>query len=81
MKQICFTILKSYSFNKVEKKLSEAESAALKCIIELKDLIIQKAGEDNTIVVTERTRHVEKIKSLLSDSSNFMQFLNDELSG
>lgn len=34
----------------------------LKCVIERKDLIIQKASEDNAIVATERTKHIEKIK-------------------
>ena len=60
---------------------SGAECNALKCVFESKDFIIQKASEGNTIDVREQTKHIEEIKSLLSDSSNFMQFLNAEMSG
>ena len=72
LKDICFSTLKSYSFDKVGKKLSEAESLALKNLIERKDLVIQKAGKDNTVVITDCTKHLEGIKYLFSDSSKFM---------
>ena len=42
LKDICFSTLKSYSFNKVEKDLSDAE---LKNLIECKDLLIKKADK------------------------------------
>ena len=38
LKDICFTTLKSYSFGKLKKYISEANSIALKIIIEHKDL-------------------------------------------
>ena len=44
LKDICFATLKSYSFNKIEKKLSEGNFIALKNLIERKDLVILKAG-------------------------------------
>ena len=78
LKEICFSTLKSYSFARVEKKLSEAESIALKNLIEGKDLVIQKAGKGNTVVVTDHTKYLAGIKSLLSDSSKFMQLPIDE---
>ena len=40
LKDICFSTLKSYSFDKIEKKLSEAKFLALKNLIEHKDLVI-----------------------------------------
>ena len=43
LKDICFSTLKSYGFDKVEKNLSEAEYVAFKILIERKDLLIQKA--------------------------------------
>ena len=71
LEDICYSTLKSYSFDKVEKK-SEAESIALKNLIERKDLVIQKAGKGNTVVITDRTKYLEGMKSLCLDSSKFM---------
>ena len=51
------------------KKLSEAESIALKSLIACKDLVFQKAGKGNTVVITERTKYEKEIKFLLLDSS------------
>ena len=70
--------MKSYSFEKVEKNLSEVESIALKNLIEPKDQVIQKAGKGNKVVITDRTKYLEGIKSLLSDNSKFMQLPTDE---
>ena len=78
LKYICFTTLKSYSSDKVEKNLSEAEFLALKNLIEHKDLVIQKAGKDNTLVITDYTKYLEWIKSLLLDSGKFIQLAVDK---
>ena len=42
LKDICFSTLKSFSYEKVENKLSEAEFLALENLIAHKDLVIQK---------------------------------------
>ena len=63
LKDICFLTLKSYSFDKVEKKLSEAEFLALRNLIEHKELVIQKVDKDNAVVITDRTKYLEGIKS------------------
>ena len=42
-----------------KNSLSEVESIALKILIERKDLVIQKADKDNTVVITERTKCLE----------------------
>ena len=78
LKDICFSTLKSYSFDKVEKHLPEVEFLALKNLTEHKDLAIQKADKGNAVVITDRTKYLEGIKSLLSDSSKFMQLPIDE---
>ena len=54
---------KSYSFDKVEKNLSEVEFLLLKSLIERKDLVLQKADKSNTVVITDRTKYLEGIKS------------------
>ena len=78
LKDICFSTLKSYSFHKNERNLSEAEFLALKNLIEHKDLVIQKEGKGNTVVITDSTKYLECIKSVLLDSSKFMQLPFDE---
>ena len=62
----------------LKKKLS-AESIALENVIERKELVIQKAGKGNAVVITDRTKHLEVVKSLLSDSSKFTQLPIDEV--
>ena len=47
-------------------------------MIERKDLIIQETDKGNTVVITNRTKYLEGIKSLLSDSNKFMQLPFDE---
>ena len=74
----CFSSLKPYSFDKVEKNLSEAESIALKSLVERKDLVLQKEDKGNTIATTDRTKYLEGIQSLLLDSSKFMQLPIDQ---
>ena len=78
LKDLCFSTLKSYSFHKVERNLSEAEVLALKNLIEHKDLVIQKEGKGNTVVITDCTKYLERLKSVLLDSSKFMQLPIDE---
>ena len=75
---MCFSTLKSYSFDKVEKRLSEAESIALKKLIECKYLVIQKADRGNTVVITYCCKYLEGIKSLLFYISEFAQLPIDE---
>ena len=53
-------------------------SLALKNLIEHKKIVIQKAEKGNTVVITDRTKYLEGIKSLLSDSSKFMQLPIDQ---
>ena len=72
LKDTCFSTLKSSSSDTIEKKLSEAKSIASKYLIERKNLVIQKADKDNTVVITYRSKYLEGIKSLLSDSSKFI---------
>ena len=64
--------MKLYSFDEVDKSSSEAESIALTNLIERKDIVIQKAGKGNTVVITDRTKFLEGIKYLLSDSIKLM---------
>ena len=74
-----FSTLKSYSFDKVDKILSEMESIALKTLLEFKDLVTQNVSKGDTVVITKHTKYLEGIKSLLSDSSKLKQLPNDQV--
>ena len=67
-KGICFFALKSYSFDKFENNLSEAESFASEDLIEPKDLVIEKVHKGKIAVFTNRTKYLDGIKSLILDS-------------
>ena len=54
------------------------ESLGLKNLIEHKDLVIQKAGKGNTVVIPDCTKYLQGIKSLFLDRSKFMQLPIDE---
>ena len=62
----------------MEKNLSEAESIASKNLIERKDLDIQKADKGKKIVITDPTKYLEGINSVLSDICKFMPLPIDE---
>ena len=59
-------------------KKNYQKSIALKNLIECKNVVIQKADKGNTVVITDHTKYLEGIKSLLSDSSKFMQLPIEE---
>ena len=75
---ICFSTLSSYSFDKVNTNLTEAESKGLKELIRRKDLVIQKADKGSTVVITNRENYLKGIKSLLSDNTKFIPLNIDQ---
>ena len=38
-----------------------------------KDIIIQKANKDNTVVITNKDKYIEGVKRAISDSNKFVQ--------
>ena len=52
-----------------EKDLPKAAFDALKILLKNKDIIVQKAGKGNTVVILNR--FVCKMKNILNDSSKF----------
>ena len=78
LKDICFSTLNSYNFDKVDTNLTESESKSLKELIRRKDLVIQKANKGNTVVITDRENYLKDIKSLLSDNTKFIPLNIDQ---
>ena len=57
-----------------EMKSGNHNFIALKNLIEHKEIVIQKADKGNTVVITDCTKYLEGIKSLLSDTSKLCHF-------
>ena len=55
----------------MENNLSKAGFDALKSLIRNKELIIQKADKDNTVVLLNRKDYISKMKLILADTSKF----------
>ena len=58
---------------KFENNLSAEEINSLKALMRNKTIIIQKADKGNTVVVTDKERHIEDVKLAISDSNKFVQ--------
>ena len=78
LKDICFSMLNSYKFDKVNTNLTESESKALKELIRRKVLVTQKADKGNTEVITDREKYLKGTKSLLSDNTKFIPLNIDQ---
>ena len=78
LKDICFSTLNSYNFDKANTNLTDSESKSLKELIRRRDLVIQKAGKGNTVVITDRENYFKGITSLLSDKTKLIPLNIDQ---
>ena len=78
LKDTCFSTLNSYNFDKVNTSLTESESKSLKELIWNNDLVIQKTGKGNTVVITDRESYLKGIKLLLSENTKFIPLNIDQ---
>ena len=61
----------------MENDLPKAEFDALKSLMRNKELIIQKAGKGNIVVLLNRKDCISKIKLILADTSKFKKIQID----
>ena len=61
-----------------ENNLPKAEFDDLKSLIRNKELIIQKADKDNTVVLLNRKDYISKMKLILADISKFKKIQTDD---
>ena len=74
LKDIALSSFKLFSANcKSENNLSEEEINSLKALMRNKDITIQKADKDNTVVITDKEKYIEGVKRAISDSNKFVQ--------
>ena len=72
MKKICLSSFENFKF-KVELNITPDELKALKNLSSCKDIIIQKAGKGNSVVILNKSDFIKRLtdsKNLLSDLSN-----------
>ena len=74
LKDITFWSFKLFSDKwKFENNYSAEEVNSLKALMRNKDIIIQKANKDNTVVITNKDKYIEGVKRAISDSNKFVQ--------
>ena len=61
-----------------DKNLSKDEQFALSTLIKNKDLVIQKADNDNMVVILNKKDYNLKMKKILSDTSKFHKLSIDQ---
>ena len=74
LRHIAYSSYKTY--NKKDHKfenVSKSEHKALLELLELKNIIIQKADKGNVIVIINKTSYITKINSILSDDSKLIK--------
>ncbi len=73
LKDVALSSFYVYNAGPKPSVLTKAESAALKDLVSVKDLIIQKADKGNSVVLFDRNDYVAKMMTILSDRSKFVQ--------
>ena len=74
LKDIALSSFKLFSDNcEFENNLSAEEINSVKALVRNKDIIIQKADEGNTVVITDKEKYIEGVKRGISDSNKFAQ--------
>ena len=61
-----------------ENDLSKEEHLALKDLIKNKDLDIEKADKDNTVVILNKNDYISRMNVILNDSSKFQKLSIDQ---
>ena len=57
---------------KYENNLSSEELSSLKTLMRNKNIVIQKADKDNTVVIMDKEKYIQGVKNVISDSSKFI---------
>ena len=66
-----FSSFDSFNNNKIKSNLSKEEIKALHNLREQKHLVIQKADNGNTVVITEKNVYINKLGDIIFDTSKF----------
>ena len=70
MKKKCLFSFENLKF-KDELNITPDELTALKDLSSRKDIIIEKAGKGNSVVILNKSDYMERMTEMLSDTENF----------
>ena len=74
LKDVALSSFKLFSDScKFQNNLFAEEINSLKALMRNKDIIIQKADKSNTVVITDKDKYTEGVKSAISDSNKSVQ--------
>ena len=74
MKKICLSSFENFKF-KDELNVTPDELNALKDISSRKDIIIQKADKENSVVVLNESDYIKRMTEILSDIDKFKKLI------
>ena len=73
-----FSSFDSFNNNKMRSNLSKEELKALHNLRKQEHLVIQKVDKGNTVVITETSAYINKMKEIVSDATKFEQINIEE---
>ena len=74
MKKIFLSSLENFKF-KDELNITPDERKAFKDLSSRKDIIIEKAGKGNSVVILIKSDYMERMTEMLSDIENFKKLI------
>ena len=74
MKKICLSSFENFKF-KGELNVTPDELNALKDVLSRKDIIIQKADKENSVVVLNESDYIKRMTEILSDIDKFKKLI------
>ena len=74
MKKICLSSFENFKF-KDELNVTPDELNALKDVSSRKDIIIQKADKENSVVVLNESDYIKRMTEILSDIDKFKKLI------
>ena len=74
MKKICLSSFGNFKF-KDELNVTPHELNALKDVSSRKDIIIQKADKENSVVVLNESDYIKRMTEILSDIDKFKKLI------
>ena len=77
LKEYAYGFFKKYDFLK-ELNLSRDEYNALKNLLSLKNIIIQKSDKGNSVVLIKPYDYINRMETLISDQAKFQKLLVPE---
>ena len=77
LKDICYNYTQDYKFSNHREILSPSEWTALRNLQRDTSIVITRPDKGNGVVLLSKTRYLEKVKEILSDSTKFKELTDN----